>query len=104
MLPVVSRLFEKVVYNQLFDYLDKNKMIFSDQSGFRAPHSVLTSLFKYTNDWYLNIDKGKYTVVVYKDFKKAFDTVDHDILLRKLNLCGIKGKEPNWFRSYLTDR
>ena len=43
-LPVVSRLFEKLVYNQLYDYLDKNKMIFSDQSGFRALHSVLTSL------------------------------------------------------------
>ena len=58
-LPVVSRLFEKPVYNQLYDYLDKNKMIFSDHSGFRALHSVLTSLLKCTNDWYLNIDKGK---------------------------------------------
>ena len=104
MLPVVSRLFEKLVYNQLYDYLDRNKMIFTDQSGFRALHSVLTSLLKCTNDWYLNIDKGKYTAVVYIDLKKAFDTVDHDILLRKLNFCGLKGKELSWFRSYLTDR
>ena len=103
-LPVVPRLFEKLVYNQLYDYLDKNKMIFTDQSGFRALHSVLTSLLKCTNDWYLNIDKGKYTAVVYIDLKKAFDTVDHDILLRKLNFCGLKGKELSWFRSYLTDR
>ena len=51
----------------------------------------------------LKIDKGKYTAVVYIDLKKAFDTVDHDILLRKLNFCGLKGKEINWFRSYLTD-
>ena len=79
-------------------------MIFTDQSGFRALHSVLTSLLKCTNDWYLNIDKGKYTAVVYIDLKKAFDTVDHDILLRKLNFCGLKGKELSWFRSYLTDR
>ena len=104
MLPVVSRLFEKLVYNHLYDYIDKNKMIFSDQSGFRALHSVLTSLLKCTNDWYLNIDKGKYTALVYIDLKKAFDTVDHDILLRKLNFCGLKGKELGWFRSYLTDR
>ena len=66
---------------------------FSDQSGFRALHSVLTSLLKCTNDWYLNIDK--YTAVVYIDLKKALDTVDHDILLRKLNFCGLKGKELN---------
>ena len=60
-LPVVSRLFEKLVYNQLYDYL----------SGFRALHSVLTSLLKCTNGWYLNIDEGKYTAVVYIDLKKA---------------------------------
>ena len=92
-LPVVSRLFEKLVYNQLYDHLDRNKMIFSDQSGFRALHSVLTSLLKCTNDWYLNIDKGKYMTVVCIDLKKAFDTVGHDILLRKLNFCGLKGKK-----------
>ena len=79
-------------------------MIFSDQSGFRALHSLLTSLLKCTNDWYINIDKGKHKAVVYIDLKKAFDTVDHDILLRKLNFCGLKGKELSWFHSYLTDR
>ena len=72
-------------------------MIFSDQSGFRALHSVLKSLLKCTNDWYLNVDKGKYTAVVYIDLKKAFDTVDHDILLRKLNFCRPEGKELSWF-------
>ena len=56
-LPVVSRLFEKLVYHQLYDYLDRNKMIFSDQSCFRALHSDLTFLLECTNDWYLNIDK-----------------------------------------------
>ena len=57
-------------------------MIFSDRSGFRALHSVLASLLKCANDLYLNIDNGNYTAVVYIDLKKAFDTVDHDILLR----------------------
>ena len=104
MLPAVSRLLEKLVYNQLYDYLDKNKMVFSDQSGLRALHSVLMSLLKCKNDWYLNTDKGKYLAVVYIDLKNAFDTVDHDILLRKLNFCSLNGKELSWFRSYLTDR
>ena len=52
----------------------------------------------------MGFGKLKYTAVVYIDLKKAFYTVDHDILLRKLNFCGLKGKELNWFRSYLTDR
>ena len=66
--------------------------------------AILTTGRLLTNDWYLNIDKGKYTAVAYIDLKKAFDTVDRDILLRKLNFCGLKRKELRWFRSYLTDR
>ena len=104
MLPVVSLFFEKLVYNQLCDYLGKNKMNFSEQSGFRALHAVVTSLLKCTNDWYLNIDEGKYTAVVYIDLKKAVNRVDHGILLRKLNFCGLKGKELSWFRSFISHR
>ena len=103
-LPVVSRLFEKLVFDQLYSYFNDNKLIFSDQSGFRSLHSTLTSLLRCTNDWYLNIDKGLYTAGVYIDLKKAFDTVNHEILLSKLEYYGIKGKEFRWFHSYLVDR
>ena len=103
-LPVISRLFEKLIFDQLYDYLNRNQLIFLLQSAIRKLHSVLTCLLKSTNDWYLNIDKGNYTAAVFIDLKKAFDTVDHEILLNKLNYYGVKGKELSWFRSYLFNR
>ena len=65
---------------------------------------MLTCLLGCTNDWYLNLDKGQYTSVTFIDLKKAFDTVDHQILIRKLCVYGVAGKELNWFRSYLQNR
>ena len=64
-------------------------------------HSLLTSLLHCTNDWYLDINKGQYKSVAFIDLKKAFDTVDHQILLKKLHVYGIQGKEYLWFLSYL---
>ena len=60
-LPVVSRLFEKLIYDQLYTYLSNNHLLFTRQSGFRLFHSVLTSLLNCSNDWYLNLNKGHYT-------------------------------------------
>ena len=57
-----------------------------------------------TNDWYVNIDRGKYTVLIFVDQKKAFDTVNHDVLLKKLEKYGIRGLELEWFTSYLQGR
>ena len=103
-LPVISRLFEKLVYNQLYGFLNMNKLLFSQQSSFRLQHSVLTCLLKCTNDWYRNLEKSEYTAITFIDLKKAFDTVNHDILVPKLEHYGVKNKEIRWFRSYLTNR
>ena len=84
-LPVVSRFFEKLIYEQLYHYLDSNKLIFGKQSAYRQLHSVLSCLLKCTNDWYLNLEGGKYTAVTFVDLKKAFDTVNHEILLQNLS-------------------
>ena len=56
-LPFISRLFEKLIFNQFYEYLDANKSLYEHQSGFRLLHSVATALMASTNDWYLNIDK-----------------------------------------------
>ena len=103
-LPVISRLFEKLVYDQFYGFLNVNKLLFSQQSSFRLLHSVLTCLLKCTNDWYLNLENSEYTAVTFIDLKKAFDTVNHDILIQKLEHYGVKNKEIRWFRSYLTNR
>ena len=103
-LPFISRLFEKLIFNQFYEYLDANKSLYEHQSGFRLLHSVATALMASTNDWYLNIDNGKYTGLIFIDLKKAFDTVDHEILLEKLKMYGVTGLEHDWFTSYLDNR
>ena len=76
-LPVLSRLFEKLIYDQLYEYLDSSKHLFKNQYGFRNMHSVVSCLFNLTNDWYVHIDRGKFTAMSFIDLKKAFDTVEH---------------------------
>ena len=91
-----------MIHQQLYPYL--NKFLWKNQSGFRSLYSTETALLKATNNWLLNIDKGNYNLVLFLDLKKAFDTVDHNTLLRKLEYYGIIHKELNWLTSYLSDR
>ena len=67
-------------------------------------HSTLTALIDITDNWYLNIDDGLTNAILFIDLKKAFDTIDHEILLSKLELYGFKGASLNLFRDYLSDR
>ena len=106
-LTIVARLFEKLLYEQLYPCLNENNLPFSGQSGFRSHYSVLASLLHCTNDWYLSLDKGPHTPVTFIDLKRAFVTVDHQILLQKLHAYdayGLQDKEYIWFSSYLKKR
>ena len=95
---------EKIVYNQLISYINENNILTNSQFSFRKSHSTTTSLLKSTNKWLLNIDKGLINGVLFLDLQKAFDTVDHKILIDKFKLYEIAGNTLNWFISYLNKR
>ena len=103
-LPAVSRLFEKLIYDKLYEYLDSKKPLIKDQYGFLNLHLVVSCLLNCTNDWSVNIDRGKFTTMIFADLKKAFDAVDHQVLLNKMRNYGIDGLEHQWFSSYLHNR
>ena len=85
-------------------YLNKYKLLHEAQSGFRKHHSCQTALIKLINDWLSHIDRGNIVAAIFFDLKKAFDVVDHEILLQKLALYGVGGTSLHWFESYLSNR
>ncbi len=104
-LPFMSKILEKVVSAQLCSFLQKNDIYEEFQSGFRPRHSTETALVKITNYLLLVSDKGCISLLVLLDLSAAFDTIDHDILIDRLqNYTGIQGQALRWFRSYLSDR
>ena len=78
-------------------------MLTESQSGFRPMFSTETALLEATNEWLWNIDNSLLNGVIFLDLKKAFDTMDHAILLGKLKLYGVSSQSLNWFQSYLTE-
>ncbi len=104
-LPFIGKIIEKVVFNQLNNYLNSNGYLDNFQSGFRVHHSTETALIKIINDIRFHSDSGKISVLVLLDLSAAFDTVDHNILLERLeNWVGLSGMALKWFRSYLEGR
>ena len=101
-LPITSKILEKAVFIQLNEYLVKNNLIYKFQSGFRGKYSTDTCLI-YLLDYIRNqIGSGLYTGMVLLDIQKAFDSVHHSILCRKLKAMGVKST--GWFNSYLSNR
>ena len=103
-LPVVSKLLEKHVHDSLMAYLSSNSLLHSTQSGFRPNHSCETSLLQMINKWLDAINSSQMIGMVMIDFRKAFDLVDHTLLLKKLKYYKISEETISWFSSYLLGR
>ena len=104
-LPFLSKILEKIVAAQLHNHLTHNSLFEKFQSGFRHGHSTETALVRVTNDLLMAADSGSPSLLILLDLTAAFDTVDHNILLHRLqHTIGLSDNVLNWFTSYLTDR
>lgn len=103
-LNVISKVIEKIACHQITDHLENNNLLSSCQYGFRRNRSTQHAVSKLVDHIRHNIDGGKYTGVLYMDFSKAFDTVNHSCLLQKLPYYGINGVELEWLSDYLFNR
>ena len=99
-----SKVFEKIVYNHVLDFIDDNNVLYDYQYGFRHSHSTQQAIITLVDRITKSLDKAHIAITILLDLKKAFDTVDHRILLRKLYAYGIRGALLKWFESYLTGR
>ena len=103
-LPIFSKLLERLMYNRVFSFININNILYKYQFGFREKHSTNLALITLIDKIASAIDNGDMFLGVFLDFKKAFDTVNHNILLHKLFKYGIRGIAFNWFQDYLRGR
>jgi hypothetical protein len=100
----IAKLTEKCVHDQLLNYLIKHRFISIDQFAYLKKHSTTTSLHRLIDDILENVNEKEKTGLCFLDIRKCFDTIDHNILIYKLNKYGIQGTALSWFKSYLTNR
>lgn len=104
LLPVISKIFEKTVHSQLYNYFKLHNLLYKHQYGFRTDHSVETATLEFVDRVLNLLDENFNPFSVFIDLSKAFDTLNHNILLRKLSYYGIRNTSLSWFESYLTNR
>ena len=103
-ISAVAKVFERIIYDQIYAYLSEHEILSKSPSGFRSIHSTVTALLEATDNWAFDIYRGNINAILFLDLKKTFDTVDHTILLSKISAYGIPENAFNWFRSYLENR
>jgi hypothetical protein len=106
LLPAFSKILERLMYNKLISFLNRNNILFRHQYGFRSKHSTVHPILHLLNHCAESSNKPDpdYTLAILCDLSKAFDVISHEILLRKLNYYGIRGNVNSWFESYLSHR
>ena len=104
LLPVISKIPEKVIYDQTMDFITKKNILYKLQSGFRKFHSTDTYLLYLQDKVSKGFDSGLLTGVILIDLQEAFDTIDHKILLEKMKCMGFSNGVAKWFECYLSKR
>ena len=103
-LPVMSKIIEKHVHKHVYTYMSRNSLLYSKQSGFRCHHSTETALIKIIDQLLFELDNNRVTGMVTVDYQKAFDMLDHSLLLLKLKIYGFDENAIAWTKSYLHQR
>ena len=104
LLPLISKIIERIIHDQTQVFLDENKILFTYQSGFRKHYSTDTCLSYLTDRVRNGFEKGSLTGMILIDLQKAFDTIDHKILTEKMSCLGFAESTIRWYKSYLTNR
>ena len=103
-LPCFSKALERLMYNRPYKYLKENNILYEKQFGFQSGYSTNDAIVQLVHKIFYSFEKGQFTLRVFTDLSKAFDTVDHSMLLKKLKFYGITDKNLAWFGSYLSNR
>ena len=104
LLLTISKILEKLVYKRVYSFLNDNNQIYNSQYGFCSNHSCENAITELVSTIVKNLEDQKYTAALFLDLSKAFDTLEHELLLRKLEKYVIRGTCLNWFESYLNGR
>lgn len=104
LIPIIAKIFEKVIYNCLYSYFEKNNIFAAEQKGFRKNKSINSAIYDFLYEVVTSIDKRIPTVALFMDMTKAFDYVDHSVLIMKLQTYGVRGNVLNLIKSYLSGR
>ena len=103
LLVTISKILEKIVYKRTYNFLDTSGQLYSSQYGFRSKHSCENAISELIGQIVKGHERQEHTAAIFLDLSKAFDTLDHELLLKKLEIYGIRGTALDWFSSYLMD-
>ena len=103
-LPLLSKIFERHIHTALYNHLNDNNLLYNLQSGFRKTYSTETALIRLIDQLFWNLENDQISGLVFIDYKKAFDLINHNIILSKLEQFGIASQEISLFENYLEDR
>ena len=103
-LPVFSKVLERIMYNRVYNHLDSKGLLYEKQFGFQRNNSTEHAILQLTRDITSSFEKGEYTLGIFIDLSKACDTAGHQILIKKLQCYGIDGTALEWSKSYLSSR